>query len=103
MLQSGKKTKFEKAYPLKGFNKLKGATIILRIVSTSNDERTEYSIKNTGQNNWKILLEKLEYNGLVTQLHNIYKGGSDSDECIICFTNKTDTLIEPCNHLCLCY
>jgi hypothetical protein len=39
----------------------------------------------------------------VTQLHNIYKGGNDNEECIICFSEKVDTLIEPCNHLCLCF
>jgi hypothetical protein len=38
---------------------------------------------------------------VVTQLQNIYKG-DEANECLICLTNTSNTLIEPCNHLCLC-
>ena len=84
------------------FNKLNGSYLIIHIKSLSSDERTEYSLKNAGGNNWKLLLQKFEFNGKVTELHNIYKGGHEGEECIICFTNPVTTLLEPCMHLCLC-
>ena len=73
------------------------------MISLIANERTEYSVKNTGKNQWKVLLEKLEFNDQVTQLDNIYRGGGENDDCIVCFTEKVSTIIEPCNHLCLCY
>ena len=78
-LPVGQKCKFEKIYPLGTFSKINGCNVILRVMSFNSDERTEYSIKNAGKSGWKVLLEKFEVNGYVTQLHNIYKGGHDSD------------------------
>ena len=30
------------------------------------------------------------------------KGGENSEKCIICFDNNIDTVMKPCNHMCLC-
>lgn len=30
------------------------------------------------------------------------KGGESSEKCIICFDNTVNTVIKPCNHMCLC-
>lgn len=56
MLPAGKKVKFEKEYSLNGFNRVIGCNMILRIMRTDSDERTEYSIKNVGGDSWKVLL-----------------------------------------------
>jgi hypothetical protein len=55
MLPAGKKAKFERQYPLSGGSKANGSNIILRLISLDRDEKTEYSLKNTGSS-WKVLL-----------------------------------------------
>jgi len=59
----------------------------------------------------KFLKQKLEVNNVSYILDDIY-GIADSDvsgkasqegkECTICMTNKVDTIVLPCKHMCLC-
>lgn len=35
-------------------------------------------------------------------LRNSSLQGGEQEPCIVCFDNNKDTIIEPCNHLCLC-
>lgn len=35
-------------------------------------------------------------------LKNSTLNEENSEPCLICFDNLKDTIIEPCNHLCLC-
>ena len=56
MLGAGQKSKFEKEYSVNTLRQINGCNIILRIMSLNSDERTQYSVKNVGSNNWKILL-----------------------------------------------
>jgi hypothetical protein len=64
----------------------------------------------------KIVREKMEWNGESYEVNEIYGisssdfGGKseaarmdDSDkECIVCLSDKRDTIILPCRHMCLC-
>lgn len=102
-LAAGKKQRYRRELPLEGYGGAEGATLILRLMTMDQSEKSEYSLRRVRQpsEHWKVLLEKLELNGAVTQLSNIFKGDA-SNECIICLSNSSDTLIEPCNHLCLC-
>lgn len=88
---------------MNGYNGAENATLILRLMTMDLNEKSEYSLRKVRQPNehWKVLLEKFELNGVVKQLCNIFKGDA-SNECIICLSTTSDTLIEPCNHLCLC-
>ncbi len=49
-----------------------------------------------------IILEKLEIEGMAYELENIYGGGEGGQECIICMCEPSDTIVKPCNHVCLC-
>jgi len=64
-----------------------------------------------GKYEGRFLKQKLQVNGTSYILDDIY-GIADSDlsgktnvegkECTICFTNKVDTVVLPCKHMCLC-
>lgn len=89
-----KKQKYRREFPLNGYTGAENATLILRLMSLDLREKSEYSLRKVRQpsEHWKVLLEKLELNGVVTQLSNIFKGDA-SNECIICLTSSSDTLI----------
>lgn len=51
--------------------------------------------------------QKLAYNGQLLELMEIYgfaenQGNSEKPTCIICLTEKNNTTIMPCRHVCLC-
>ena len=102
-VSAGKKQKYRREVALGGYGGAENATLILRLMTLDGREKSEYSLRRVRQpsEHWKVLLEKLELEGVVTQLSNIFKGDA-SNECIICLSSPSDTLIEPCNHLCLC-
>jgi len=59
----------------------------------------------------KQLKQKFHFKGRTYELMNVYDVGLDDSktdvvkeekECAICLTNKIDTFVLPCNHLCLC-
>ena len=39
---------------------------------------------------------------LVVEVLAIDEGGLDADVCVICLTNKKDSIFYPCGHQCLC-
>lgn len=102
-VKPGKKVRFSATYPLGGYKKAESMPLIIRIESALGGDSTEYSLRKLSNPNphWKVLLEKLELRGTVTQLENIYKS-EEGNECIICLCEEANTLIEPCNHLCVC-
>jgi E3 ubiquitin-protein ligase MGRN1 len=55
----------------------------------------------------------IDVNGKMTTIMNVFglsnsvanDGVKEEDEaglCTICFTNRVDTIISPCNHMCIC-
>ncbi|CAG9322143.1 RNF157_3 [Blepharisma stoltei] len=55
----------------------------------------------------KLIRQKLSMNELCYELHDIYgttTGCEDEEtpECVVCLTNRKDTLVIPCCHMCLC-
>ena len=75
--------------------------ILLRIIGGS--EYSDYSLsymKNI--KDWKCLVEVFHKDGKVVRIQDIYGGGESGQDCIICFCEPSDTMIKPCNHLCLC-
>ena len=105
---------------LLAFKDKKTYPIILDIVTftqkpTNSTERlfeTTYVIinrKETGQATFKPIKQKIHINGRSYELDNVY--GFDNNEpssleehaeCVICMSNKPDTAVIPCRHLCLC-
>lgn len=77
---AGKKQKYRRELPLEGYSGAENATLILRLMTLDQSEKSEYSLRRVRQpsEHWKVLLEKLELNGAVTQLSNIFKGDSSN-------------------------
>jgi DNA-directed RNA polymerase subunit RPC12/RpoP len=58
----------------------------------------------------KLLKQKFHFKGRTYELLNVFDNAEESKadenredkECVVCFTNKIDTFVLPCNHLCLC-
>lgn len=51
---------------------------------------------------WKVMMEKYESQTSVCNLEDIYGGGEGGQECIVCMSDKANTMVKPCKHLCLC-
>jgi len=59
----------------------------------------------------KFLKQKFHFKGRTYELLNVFDNAEESKtqvenredkECAVCLTNKIDTFVLPCNHLCLC-
>ena len=48
------------------------------------------------------MMEKYEGGQGVCNLEDIYSGGEGGQECIICMVERSNTMVKPCKHLCLC-
>ena len=49
-----------------------------------------------------VSYEQNEIYGISNKKANLKGGDEESSECIVCMTNKKDTAIMPCRHMCLC-
>jgi hypothetical protein len=60
-LPPGNKQKFSRTYPLSGYSAMENSNLIIRMMSTVQNETNEYSLKKVSSPNthWKVLLEKL--------------------------------------------
>ena len=48
--------------------------------------------------------QKLMINGQALEIHEMYGlSANEGSDCIICMTDRKDTVVMPCKHLCMCY
>lgn len=53
----------------------------------------------------ELIKQKFTYNGDVFELNEIYGhigNEEETKECVVCLTNPKETLVVPCDHMCLC-
>ena len=50
----------------------------------------------------KSLMQKSIIGGVIYETKDMYGMDSEASECVVCMVNKVNTLLKPCDHVCLC-
>ncbi|OMJ96147.1 hypothetical protein SteCoe_326 [Stentor coeruleus] len=79
----------------------------LRTVDSPNIIESSYIKFRIGGSNWQpeLIKQKFTYGPDVYELNEIFGHiGNDEEtkECVVCLTNPKETLVVPCDHMCLC-